>query len=528
MTVLAAHEYEAEAAGLRERIADLERRRDELSARAVARASAGGRIPLGTLPLFLCRTDSTGTIQVVSGNWSGVLGTRWKDIHNTALAELLPDAADAIRKVLGGGRAASESRVGRGDDRRRVLVHLDFDRAHGSGLIAAVLDVTEYADTRTELAASTRRFRDLTEKVPIGIVRITAPDVCTQVNDEVCRIMGVSAAGLVGRSWLDWVHPEDMDQMFEDWVAGIGASAQRGYEYRVLRPDGQVRWVQTYAVAEFEEDGEVIGHVGPLVDVTEQRKSEERIRALHEQLNRRVQERTAKLEKANEELEAFCYSVSHDLRSPLRTIDGFCQVLLEEASDRLEPEGRKCLSRTRVASQSLGRLIDDLLHMSRMTRSPPERASVDLTLAVKRISRSLHETAPRRSVRWEIEEGVVADADRTLIETLLTHLIDNAWKFTGSRAAPRIQFGTLPGRPGAATVYFVSDNGVGFEMAHADHLFVAFQKLNTDAPDHGKGIGLALVERITRRHGGRVWAEGKPNSGATFYFTMAPDDGTAD
>ncbi len=232
-----------------------------------------------------------------------------------------------------------------------------------------------------------------------------------------------------------------------------------------------------------------------------------------------VAERTADLELANKELEAFSYSVSHDLRAPLRSIDGFSRVLLEECEERLDGRHRGYLGRIRAATQRMGNLIDDLLKLSRVTRAEMNHTNVDLTALAHAIVADLRGSSPPREVVVEIHPGVTATGDPVLLRALLENLLGNAWKFTGKTAAARIEFGCT--RDGSAQpVYFVRDNGAGFDPAYAHKLFDAFQRLHGVEDFPGTGIGLATVQRIVRRHGGRVWAEGAVGRGATFYFTL--------
>jgi signal transduction histidine kinase len=227
------------------------------------------------------------------------------------------------------------------------------------------------------------------------------------------------------------------------------------------------------------------------------------------------------LEGANKELEAFSYSVSHDLRAPLRTIDGFSQILLEDHADKLDEEGEDYLGRVRAASQHMDNLIDDLLDLSRVSRGPLRRETVDLSALATGIIDELRRSEPEREVEFVTEEGILAFADANLLTVALENLLSNAWKFTSKKSKATIEFGSLPQEGGAPTqTYFVKDDGVGFEEAYADKLFGAFQRLHAAQEFEGTGIGLATVARIVRRHGGRVWARGEVGEGATFFFTL--------
>jgi light-regulated signal transduction histidine kinase (bacteriophytochrome) len=226
----------------------------------------------------------------------------------------------------------------------------------------------------------------------------------------------------------------------------------------------------------------------------------------------------AQLETANRELETFSYSVSHDLRAPLRGMDGFSQALLEDYGDKLDDQAKDYLTRIRAACQRMGVLIDDLLKLSHITQREFSRQPVDLSGLARAIATEIQRVYPSRQVEVMIEDGLAAEGDEHLLRVALHQLLENAWKFTGKQPRARIEFGrmTADQRP----VFFVRDNGVGFDMAYADKLFGAFQRLHTIAEFPGSGIGLATAQRVIHRHGGEIWADAAPGQGATFYFTL--------
>ena len=224
------------------------------------------------------------------------------------------------------------------------------------------------------------------------------------------------------------------------------------------------------------------------------------------------------LEVANRELEAFSYSVSHDLRTPLRSLDGFSLALIEDFGDKMEDSAKDYLNRIRAASQRMGTLIDDLLKLSRVTRHKLDRQTADLSRVARAAEQELRGTEPARDVEFIVEEGLVGEGDEHLLRIVVQQLLENAWKFTGRQPRARIEFGHIVSE--GRTVYFVRDNGVGFDMTYADNLFGAFQRLHAAAEFPGSGIGLATVQRIIHRHGGRIWAEAVLEKGATFYFTL--------
>ncbi len=274
-------------------------------------------------------------------------------------------------------------------------------------------------------------------------------------------------------------------------------------------------------------DGKLIGIVEDFQDISQLKRREEQIRRLNEELEQRVIRRTAQLETANKELKDFAYSVSHDLRAPLRSIVGFSQALVEDYAEKLGAEGRDYLQRVSAASRHMGDLIDGLLRLSRLARDKMYREMVDLSAMARSIVPELKRLAPEREVEFIIAPGLTANCDGRMLRVVLENLLGDAWKFTGKRSDARIEFGVLdPSRDGEAKhagkpVYFVRDNGVGFDMAYADKLFAAFQRLHSPTEFPGTGIGLATVQRIIQRHEGRVWAEGEVGKGATFYFTLS-------
>jgi PAS domain S-box-containing protein len=289
-------------------------------------------------------------------------------------------------------------------------------------------------------------------------------------------------------------------------------------DFRIRRRDGEMRWIGHTCQLIRRSDGTKLGRRATNRDITERKIAEEEVYRLNQTLEMRVKERTIQLEAANKELEAFAYSVSHDLRAPLRGIDGWSLALLEDYHDQLDEQGQKYLDRVRTEANRMGQLIDDLLLLSRVTRAEMQTKPVDLSGLAQTIVARLQAAQPERQVAVTIQPGLTTQGDAALLGVVLTNLLDNAWKFTGKRPAARIEFGQtlVDGQP----TYFVCDNGAGFDMAYAQKLFGAFQRLhkNTDFP--GTGVGLATVQRIVRRHGGQVWAEAQVDQGATFFFTL--------
>jgi signal transduction histidine kinase len=247
-------------------------------------------------------------------------------------------------------------------------------------------------------------------------------------------------------------------------------------------------------------------------------ESRNQVRRANAELEQRVTERTRQLEAANRELEAFAYAVSHDLRAPLRSMSGFSQILQQNASAGLDEKSRHYLQRIHDASLRMSGLIEDLLNLSRIGRSELAPRAISLSQIASEAAAAVRERHPSRDVRLEITAGLEVDADPRLLRIALENLLSNAWKYTARAAPGRVSVGTQAAEDGA--VYFVRDNGVGFDMKYADKLFVPFQRLHPESEFPGSGIGLVTVQRIIARHGGRIWADAKPDEGATFYFTL--------
>jgi light-regulated signal transduction histidine kinase (bacteriophytochrome) len=255
------------------------------------------------------------------------------------------------------------------------------------------------------------------------------------------------------------------------------------------------------------------------MDISDRKSKESQIQSLLSELEFRVVERTAQLTAANEELAAFSYSVSHDLRSPLRSIHGFSQVIREDCGDRLDASGLDALNRIQNAAVRMDDLINGLLHLARMTQAKMHKSKVDLSQLAHDVERELRSFNDQRSIEFRVEDGLVCEADPSLIRAVLDNLLSNAWKFTSTSGTAIIEFGKYSENT-AECVFFVKYNGVGFEMHHASKLFSPFERLHSTDRYPGSGIGLATVQRIISRHGGRIWAESEPEKGSTFYFSI--------
>lgn len=320
-------------------------------------------------------------------------------------------------------------------------------------------------------------------------------------------------------SWTSRLHPEDRERVLSSIHGCIDSGGQKwSDEYRFLTKGGGYMYVLDRGFVQRDAGGRPVRMVGAMMDVTIRKKADEAVRGLNQELERRVQQRTQEIEASKEVLEAFSYSVSHDLRAPLRHITGFLQLLSRGNLERLDEEGKRYLAIILNAAEKMGALIDALLSFSRMGRKDIEIQTVDLNAIIADNVKVLVPEQNGRDVVWTIAEMPPIEADPVLIRQALQNLLDNALKFTRPRHPARIEVGWTDA-PGER-IFYVKDNGVGFEMRYVDKLFGVFQRLHTEREFEGNGVGLANVRRIVMRHGGRVWAEGEPDKGAAFYFAL--------
>ena len=646
-------------------------------------ASRWGRILENSFDeIYLFAADNLHFLQVSRGALQN-LGYSMQEMRQLTAVDIKPEInAKEFETLLEPLQEGRQDRVvfetwhqRKDGSRYPVEVRLQFAAEETPALyIAIILDITERREAEQAVMESERRYHALARVAPVGIFRTDVVGNCIYTNERWCQMAGMRSEQALGEGWSTALHPEDRERVFAEWYQATKAQVPFYTECRFQRPDETISWVLAQATAEQDSQGEVIGYVGTVTDISEQKNIEYAIRHIAsgvsattdaqffsqlvlkmaelfnadnaliglldkedpervntyavctrgrpvanfsytlqdtpcanvmEQLTciyltgvqqlfpddrllvdmdvdsyfgtplfdssgaaiglmvvmdskpmedvRKVQpvmeifaartstelerlqieaelrihrdhledlvsERTRELEVANRELEAFAYSVSHDLRAPLRAIDGFSHALEEDCAEAVGDTGRDYLRRVRAASQHMGELIDDILELSRVARSGMLWSDVSISEQAAAVVSRLREAGSGRQVDVQVKPDMQAEGDRILLGVVLDNLIGNAWKYTSEENHACIEIGAV--QQNGETVYFVKDNGAGFDMRYADKLFGIFQRLHRADEFEGTGIGLATVQRIIERHNGRVWADAEVGRGATFFFTL--------
>ena len=387
-------------------------------------------------------------------------------------------------------------------------------------LILAVLTLWHLNVSRRRELEAVHKLALVVESSDDAIISRNLQGMITSWNSGATRLFGYTAEEAIGQS-MRIIIPDELLEEWKSSASQLDQGLKEDHNKGLRRhKDGHLLTVLKTASPLYSPEGYPMGASIIYKDISQLETAYEEIRTLNSELEDRVAKRTAALEAANQELEAFSYSVSHDLRSPLRSIDGFSLALLEDYSERLDDTGRDYLQRLRGASQRMGQLIDDMLHLARISRTQMNLEKVNLSDLAWQVLKELQQQDPQRQVDLRIEPSLMVLGDTPLLRIVLDNLLGNAWKFTGKTAQPSIEFGCRQDLDTGEIAFFVRDNGAGFDMAYAHKLFGVFQRLHHAKEFSGTGIGLATVNRIIHRHGGRIWADSQVNQGATFFFTI--------
>jgi PAS domain S-box-containing protein len=456
-----------------------------------------------------------------------IYGYRAEEIIGHSVSLLIPPSLsgemdEIMDRIRAGERADHYETRRRRKDGATIAVSLTVSPIHDAsgdvvGASAIARDVTDRKRAESEIASrETRQARALPEAHRRTGVTHDRDGRPADRGRKHMRTGPVKPAGTAPGYPLDPADPPDP----ADHTQALNLLEDLGEERQQLK-DTQFavfNILEDATTDQFKAKAAVKASINILEDLS---AAQAEIRALNMELEARVDQRTAELVLANKNLEAFAYSVAHDLRSPLRALSGYSEALTEDYADRLDDTGRSYTDRIQTATERMGTLIDDLLSLAQVSRADMNLGLVDLSAEVTAISAELHDREPGRAVRFAIGDGVRVIADRSLIRSVLQNLVENAWKFTAKREDATIEFG-ITAAADTEACYYVRDNGAGFDPAFAGKLFQPFQRLHAVTEFPGTGIGLASVQRIIERHGGRVWAEGAVGHGATFYFTLNP------
>lgn len=405
---------------------------------------------------------------------------------------------------------------------RRIEVSISMSpiRDETSAIVATaqtMRDISFRKQAEEALRSSEERFRTLTTSIPQLVWSCRPDGTCQYLSQQWLTYTGTTLEQNLAYGWLNFIHPDDVPVVDRIWKESVSSGLPFSTEYRLKAADGIYYWHLARATAQRDQTGDIVIWFGTTTNISAQKETE----ASLARINSMLESKSEALAAANKELETFSYSVSHDLRAPLRTMTGFSQALIEDYGQTLEPEAVRYLTTISNGARQMGRLIDDLLSFSRLSRQGLIMSPISMAEVVHEIRDELAADLADRTVEWNIADLPTCQGDRTTIKLVLANLLGNALKYTRPRNVATIQIGWQQDdqAPKLCRI-FVRDNGVGFDMRYADKLFTVFQRLHRAEEFEGTGVGLAIVQRIVHRHGGRVWADGQPNEGATFWFTL--------
>jgi PAS domain S-box-containing protein len=377
--------------------------------------------------------------------------------------------------------------------------------------------LAENVSRQHELSAAHQTLEAIVSASPVAIVALDREGIVTLWNKSAEKLFGWLGDDVLGRPY-PLVPPAELEEARKNIEHALQGDVLTDMETRRVGKNGVPLDVSLSVSPLRHSSGDIVGVIIIFADITERKRAAAKILTLNAELEERVRTRTAELEAANRELEAFSYSVSHDLRAPLRHLDGYSSLLREEYGDRLDAPGRNCLERIGAAVRKMDNLVSDMLQLARVSREGVAKGVVDLSSMATEILEELQHAQPGRSVAGRITPDIEAWGDPHLLRLAMENLLANAWKYTGKKEGAVIEFGVTEQE--GERVYFVRDNGVGFDMAYVGSLFGPFQRLHPAEEFEGTGVGLATVQRIIQRHGGRIWAQGEEGRGAAFFFTL--------
>lgn len=387
-------------------------------------------------------------------------------------------------------------------------------------VVGNLMDITERKQAEDALRLSSERLQLATRVASIGIWDWDIPKNKLVWDDSMYQLYGIHKGdfGEAYDAWISTIHPEDKAHTDGEIKAALRGEREYAPEFRIVRTDGTIRHIKAISQTTRDREGKPLRMIGTNIDITELKQAETSIRTLNQELEQRVAERTAQLETAIYDLENFNYSASHDLRIPLRAVDGFSKLLLDEYSRKLDAEGVRLLNVVRDNTKRMAQYIEDMLSFSNIGRMVLVPVEINMDELVRDVVDELMPTTAGREIKLEIKNLPPINADRPMMRRAMLNLLANAFKFSRPISNAVVEVGTKV--EGSETVYYVKDNGVGFDMLYAEKLFGVFQRLHNVDEFEGTGIGLAIVKRIINRHGGRVWAVGKVNEGATIFFAL--------
>jgi len=505
---------------------------------------AQARAELEKLPL----TREETTLLNTQGNMSGVIAPLQVEIaemiisgdtrkaHTLLLERAIP-GQDRIFEVLTmlvnlQRKAADQSVI---SAKRDYYWAITIIVTFGFTLVALYLFIALYTIYKTssseqKLRIEKERAQTTLDSIADGVITVDHDGIVSHINEVAQQLTGWQPGESIGQPIsricvLLGHRQKNVSQMYLNTVFNDKRPIYLEKHLAFQCKNGRKFSVEGSMSPIVSKDG-VAGAVFVFRDVTQRIAAEQELNAYKENLESLVAQRTYDLTEANKNLEAFSYSISHDLRAPLRGINGFSHALIEEYADTIDNKGQEYLQRIRSGTERIGNLMDDLLELSRVSSSDIVKETVDISKMAREVTGLLDQRDPQRKVDWRVASGMQCEADESLLWVLLENIFENAWKYTANNPQARVEFGSM--QDGDEAIYYLKDNGVGFDMSYYNKLFGTFERLHHEAQYEGTGIGLATVKKIVQRHGGKVWAEGEVNLGATFYFTLGGVDSEVD